>query len=330
MIRGFVDLQVNGFAGVDFTSQELTGDKLEQVSRRLFQRGTIGYCPTVISCPPETYAHCLPILAAYHAPPGAARNLGLHLEGPFINPADGTRGVHPQQYVIPPSIDAFERLRELANDRIAILTLAPEMDGAIPLIEHIVENTQTKVSIGHSAGNSEDMLRAIRAGATLATHLGNGIADHIHRHRNTLWTILSDDRVAAMLVTDGFHLPEEFIRVAIRSKGLYRIIVTSDLVHIAGNRPGNYDFHGLDVVLEDSGHLHQKGAHQLAGSSCDMLDCMNYLASLGLLNESQLADAGMENALTWMGIQDLVIDGEPPVTFNGKSFQPVHPQPKSA
>jgi N-acetylglucosamine-6-phosphate deacetylase len=195
------------------------------------------------------------------------------------------------------------------------------MEGSIELIEHVVETTGTKVSIGHSAATPKEIRRAVDAGATLATHVGNGISDQIHRHINTLWPILADDRLTAMLITDGFHLPEEFVRVAIKAKGAERIIVTSDIVHLAGCRPGEYQFHGVDVVLEANGHLHRKGAYQLSGSSRDMLDCMNYLAKLKLLRESELADVGAYNALKHLGADALRTRDDPHIAWNGSEFR---------
>ena len=301
MSHGYVDLQVNGFAGIDFTSRVLSARGIDQVGRDLFDRGTTAYCPTVITSSMATYTHCLPLLAAHRGTPSVATNLGIHLEGPFLNPTDGTRGVHPREFIQPPSIEVFERLRDLAEDRIVILTLAPEIDGAIELIEHVVQNTGTIVSIGHSAATPAEIRLAIDAGATLATHVGNGIADQIHRHENTLWPILSDDRITAMLITDGYHLPDEFIRVALKAKGANRIIITSDVVHLAGCNPGKYDFHGVEVVLEENGRLHREGAYQLSGSSCTMLECMNHLASLDVLVESEFSDVGANNALRLLG-----------------------------
>jgi N-acetylglucosamine-6-phosphate deacetylase len=321
MIPGFIDLQVNGYDGVNFTSRALTPEGVLRVRERLYARGTVAFCPTVTTTAPAVYAHCLPILAGSDDAGDASRNLGIHVEGPFISAADGPRGVHRRRHVAPPTIEAFERLRALAEDRIAILTLAPELDGALRLIEHVVENTRTLVAIGHTEASAEVIDAAVSAGARLATHLGNGLADMIHRHNNPLWPLLADDRVTATCITDGFHVPEAMIRVALRAKGVERFVVTSDVVHLAGRPPGEYDLHGVAVVLEANGHLHRKGAYQLAGASRDMLDCMNHLASLGVLREAELAAVGFSNAARLLGMEAELQDMPQQVTFGGARYE---------
>ncbi len=322
MIDGFVDLQVNGARGVDFTSTDLTSGMVDEVAGRLRERGVVAFCPTVITTSVEVYAHCLPVLAHHADSPGHAKNLGIHLEGPFLNPQDGPRGVHPKDCVQAPSIETFERLREWADDRIALVTLAPEVHSAIELIEHIARHSRTVVSIGHTNASADDIHRAADAGARLATHIGNGLLDRLHRHHNPIWPMLADDRLGGMFITDGFHLPDDLIRVGLRAKSPERSIVTSDMVHISGLAPGEYDFHGAAVVLKKNGHLHRKGAEQLAGSACDMLDCMNYLASLELLTEEELCDVGCRNALKAIGAEMEVQRGEAGrrLEFDGKRF----------
>lgn len=324
MAPGFIDLQVNGFRGVDFTSRTLEPEAIARVETALRARGTVGYCPTVITTSIDTYAHCLPLLAAGESGPGRAANLGIHLEGPFLSPADGPRGVHPREWIAPPNPDLFDRLLDMAEGRIAIVTLAPEEPGGIDLIAHIrAASPGTVVAIGHSAATAEDIRQAAQAGARMATHVGNGMADQIHRHQNALWPLLADDRIVGAFITDGFHLPPELIRIALRAKGNRRFIVTSDLVHLAGLAAGSYQFHGVDVRLEANGRLHRSDAYQLAGSARDMLDCMNHLASLGELDEEALWDAGRWNALRLLGIEGSFADraSEQAVEFSDGVFR---------
>jgi N-acetylglucosamine-6-phosphate deacetylase len=226
-----------------------------------------------------------------------AEILGVHLEGPFINPNDGPRGVHNKKYIISPSIDVYEKLRSWTNHNITILTLDPSTENALNLIKYIVDNSSTVVSIGHHNANREIIRKAINAGAKAATHIGNGLSEYIHRFDNPIWPILAEDKLFGLFITDGFHLPEDMIKVCLRAKGIDKFIVTSDLTYFAGFRPGEYIFEDVSVVLEPNGLLHVKNSSQLAGSTRNISDCMNYLLSLGVINESEAYKIGYTNPL---------------------------------
>jgi N-acetylglucosamine-6-phosphate deacetylase len=320
MIPGWVDLQVNGFKGVDFSSPDLTLRGIESVGRQLLQHGVVGYCPTLISSPLEVYRHNLPLIAQASKSKNGARILGVHLEGPFISPDSGARGIHPQDCVELPSIELFEKFCSWSQEKIVLVTLAPELKGAMNLIKHIVTKGKAVVSIGHHKANRETINEAVEAGACAATHVGNGLPEMIHRHNNPIWPILADDRLTGMFVTDGFHLPREMVKVCLRAKGTSRFIVTSDLVHIAGNPPGDYDFHGTPVTLEANGYLHCKCASQLAGSASTMMECMNYLASINEIGEKDMLEIGFENPLKLLdtGIEEARLSLSQNIVFDGQ------------
>lgn len=322
MLPGFVDLQVNGFQGVNFSDPELTLDQIYQVSKTLYSRGTLAFCPTVITSPVEVYERNLPLIAKACRRAEGAQILGIHLEGPFINPLDGARGIHPAEHVQKPSIELFERLRQWADDRIALLTLAPEMESALTLAEHVVRTCSTVVSLGHHLADAETVHRAADAGARACTHIGNGIPEMIHRHQNPLWSVLAEDRLSGLVIADGFHLPQDMLRVCWRSKGARRFIVTSDMTHLAGMPSGDYRFGDIEVILEKNGHLHQKDSSLLAGSASDMLDCMNVMASWNELNETELQAIGMDNALALLGVQldSEIIEKAPRLQFEQGQF----------
>ncbi len=322
MIPGFVDLQVNGYKGVDFSAPNLTLKAINLVSDQLLAQGTIGYCPTLISSPLEIYERNLPLIAEAMESKQGAQILGIHLEGPFLNPKYGPRGIHPENQIISPSIQLFEQFRTWSKDKITLFTLAPEREGALDLIRHIINESKVVVSIGHLDAGYKEIQEAIDAGARAATHVGNGLADKIDRHDNPLWPILADDRLMGFFITDGSHLPKEMVKVCLRAKGTSKFIVTSDMVHLAGLEPGEYDFHGVPVVLEHENYLHRKGATQHAGSASTMLECMNFLASLRELDETGLYQVGYENPLTLINTQ---IDKDrlkfaPTLHFNGELF----------
>ncbi len=303
MAAGFVDLQVNGYAGRDFTTAALSDEDVHAVSAELARRGTAAYCPTVVTTSWDVYEHVLPILgrACRQGPREAcSRPLGIHLEGPFISPEDGAVGAHPKAHVQPPSIAALERLIELADGQVRLLTLAPEGQGAVELIA-CARDHGIVVSVGHTLAGADDVNRAAAAGATLSTHLGNGCPNQIHRHMNPIWPQLANPDLAAMIITDAHHLPPSVIAAILAAKGPRRIIVTTDSVSVAGLPPGEYETLGTRVVLEPSGRVRNAQAPTLAGSSACMIDCMNHLASLGLLEVEDLYRVGRDNPLAAIG-----------------------------
>ena len=325
MTAGFVDLQVNGYAGRDFTNAALTDEDVWAVSGELGRRGTAGFCPTVITTSWEVYEHVLPILARACKEDAAGRRvysrpLGIHLEGPFISPMDGAVGAHPKAHVQAPSIPALERLLELADGQVRLLTLAPEVEGARGLIP-CARHYGVAVSIGHTLAGAEAIDQAVAAGATLSTHLGNGCPNQIHRHENPIWPQLGIRELGAMIITDGHHLPPAVIAAILAAKGVRRTIVTSDAVSVAGLPPGEYETMGLRVILEPSGRVRNAQAPTLAGSSACMLDCMNHLARVCCLLEAEdLWRIGRDNPLAAIraSIDDLALGVE--VQWDGLQF----------
>lgn len=301
-LSGFVDLQVNGYGGVNFSSPALTLEQVAALSRALAGRGTLAFCPTVITSSRAVYRHALPILAqAVRASAGwSSRLLGIHLEGPFLSPEEGAVGVHPVQHVRLPSIEFFDELFGLAEGTVVLLTLAPEQPGAVDLIRH-ASKLGVSISIGHTLAGAADIQAAVAAGASLSTHLGNGCPNLLHRHANPIWPQLAAPELSAMLISDGHHLPPEVIAAMLAAKGPRRAIITSDAAPAAGCPPGEYTFFGTRVLLEPSGRLRNLEKDTLAGSSATLLDCMNFLAGLRLLSEADLWRVGRDNPLAAIG-----------------------------
>jgi len=300
-MKGFVDLQINGFWGIDFSAPGLKLAEIRRVVEALLERGTVAFCPTIITSPLEVYEQNLPVLArAMDDPELAPHLLGVHLEGPFISPRDGARGAHSREHVRPPDPALYQRLQELAADRISLVTLAPEQPGATELIRHIV-STGAVVSLGHHLGDSNDIARACESGARAATHLGNGIPNSLPRHPNPIWDQLDEDRLIAMIITDGHHLPDSFVRIVVRAKTASRLVVVSDAAPIAGLPPGTYTTLGQEVEMEQSGRIWNPYGKHLVGSGACMLDCMNRLASMTSLSEAELWRVGYQNPLELIG-----------------------------
>jgi len=301
-IPGFVDLQVNGYLGADFSSPDLTEDSFAHACEALFQAGTAAFLPTVITSPLEVYAHNLPILASVMARDEFRGRLpGIHLEGPFISPEPGAIGAHHPEWVREPDVTTFEQINSWARHTIRLLTLAAERHGAEDLARYAA-GQGIVVSSGHSLATPANLERLAQAGAAALTHLGNGLPHLLHKYNNPLWAGLADDRYTAMLIGDGHHIPNGVIKAMIRAKGISRTIIVSDAAPVAGLPPGWYTTLGNDVVLEETGLLHNPQKGFLVGSSATMLVCMNHLASLDLFNLDELLDLGFHNPLRLIGI----------------------------
>jgi len=321
-MRGFVDLQVNGFLGVDFSSPELDVEQVRRVVIALLDRGTAAFCPTVVTSRLESYEHTLPVLArAMEEPDLAPHLLGIHLEGPFLSPEHGARGAHPKKHLHPPSVNLYEKLRALASDRICLLTLAPELPGALELIRH-ARRTGAQVSLGHHIADRDTIARACEYGATAVTHLGNGIPNQIARHPNPLWDQLDEDRLSAMLIVDGHHLPDAFVRVVARVKGPDRLIVVSDAAPVAGLAPGRYEVLEQEAVLEESGRFWNPRENHLIGSSASALECVNRLAAVSSFTEAELWRVGRDNPLSLVrkSLGEPAILALPELRFRNRSF----------
>ena len=319
--HGFIDLQLNGFKGINFSAPDLTLDQVRMAARELVKAGTVAFCPTVVTSSLDNYKHSLPILAAAMRDKELTPHLlGIHMEGPFISSIEGARGAHPPEHIIKPDVDTFKRFQEWAEGNVVLLTLAPEVEGAMALIRYAAENG-TVVAMGHHLAENAMLAEAVRAGARACTHLGNGLPNIINRHQNPLWWQLAGDELTGTFITDGHHLPADFIKVALRAKTVKRFVVVSDAAHLAGLPPGDYDFNGNKAVLAPNGRIAFKDTPYLAGSSATMLQCMNHLAALNLLSESDLWKVGHDNPLRLIGRRlGRQPSGTPAVVFKNNRF----------
>jgi N-acetylglucosamine-6-phosphate deacetylase len=289
---GFIDLQVNGFAGVDYNHPRVPHEEIARSLRAQFATGVTRLYPTVITGAPEDMLACLRNLAAAResVPQGAAI-AGFHVEGPHISPEDGPRGAHPRQWVRPPDLDEFSRWQDAARGRIRIVTLSPEWPEAPRYIERIAAEGVV-ASIGHTRATAAQIAAAVAAGATLSTHLGNGAHPLLRRHPNYIWEQLAEDRLMAGFIVDGIHLGAAFLKSAIRAKTVERSLLVTDAATPAGAAPGRYLLADQPVDLTDDGRVVLAGTDRLAGSALHMhrgVENLMRLAGLSLADATCMA-----------------------------------------
>jgi N-acetylglucosamine-6-phosphate deacetylase len=264
-LPGLFDLQVNGFAGVDFNSRDVTADAVAQALERMRSTGVTRCLPTLITSSFEDFSASARVLAGLGDPAIA----GIHMEGPYISPVDGARGAHPREHVRAANIEDFERRQQASNGTIRLVTLAPEVPGAIGLIEHVV-SSGVRVAIGHTAAAPADIAAAIAAGATMATHLGNGCPQMLPRHPNPIWELLAADEVLISVIVDGHHLPGSTVKAMVRANGQDRTMLVTDAIAAAGCAPGRFALGGVECELREDGRVALPGSPYLAGSALTM------------------------------------------------------------
>jgi N-acetylglucosamine-6-phosphate deacetylase len=273
---GLVDLQINGYGGVEFNDPQLTAEKVRQVALSQDPFGVTVFLATCTTDALDVLARSFATIARAirEVPEVAARIPGIHCEGPYICPDDGPRGAHPKQHVRPPKWDEFQRLQDAAEGKIKLLTISPEYDAAPEVIRKAAASG-VLVAIGHTKATGEQIRAAVDAGARMSTHLGNGAHPQIKRHPNYIWEQLAEDRLVASLIADGHHLPPTVIKSMVRAKTPERIVLVSDLTSMGGLPPGKYQTGLGELEVLPSGKLVPAGSPDiLAGASLPIDLCV--------------------------------------------------------
>jgi len=293
---GFLDLQVNGFNGIDYSLDNLTAEQVEALALRLAQSGTTGHMATFVTMPNERLLRNLALVAQTMEKRAAVKAAiaGFHVEGPFISPEDGPRGAHDKRYTRPPDFSLFEKWQRAAGGNIKLITLAPELPGAFEFIRAAVK-AGVKVSIGHTAAAPEHIALAIATGAVCSTHLGNGSHAQLPRLKNYIWEQMAADSLWAGVICDGFHLPGSVVKVIRRAKGPDRLFLVSDVTLLGGSKPGLYKWDNLDVEVFADGHLGMPGTSSLAGAA--------HLLDWDIARYMEFTGASLKEALSLCTIQ---------------------------
>lgn len=303
---GLFDLQINGHGGTWFGSENITPDKVIQTIEPHYRFGITRLCPTLITNSFTALQNGFDAIRRACEQERWVDSMvpGCHLEGPFISSVDGPRGAHPIEHVRPADWDEFQKLQEAAGGRIRLVTLAPEVDGAIEFIRLAV-NDGIVISIGHTAADADDIKAAVDAGARLSTHLGNGAHGTIRRHPNYIWEQLGESRLCASLISDGFHLPSSVLQTMMRTKGPLRTILTCDAAGLAGCKPGVYAEGSVDVEILEDGRIVIAGQRQLlAGSSVETDTCISGAVRLGGASLAEAIDMASGNPARLLGFEE--------------------------
>jgi N-acetylglucosamine-6-phosphate deacetylase len=269
--QGLIDLQVNGFAGVDFNSAALTAATMDHALAAMLRTGVTCCLPTLITAQEGELAARFAALdeAVARSRLGPVMVPGYHLEGPFLCPEQGYAGCHPPASMRAGDPAMLERLQAGLRRPILLLTLAPERPGAEAMIGWARQRGML-VAIGHSAARAPEVARAAALGASLSTHLGNGLPHLLAKFDNPLLAQLAEDRLVASFIADGIHIPPFALKAMLRAKGMARAVLVSDATAAAGAPAGHYELAGMAIERAADGSVRVPGATMLAGSSLEL------------------------------------------------------------
>jgi N-acetylglucosamine-6-phosphate deacetylase len=269
LAAGLIDLQVNGFRGLDLNDGAVTPARVEALTRMMATLGVTTYLPTLITASRASLLSALAAIAeARRQHPLCTRMIPfVHVEGPFLAPEDGPRGAHPRQHIRPPDLDEVAEWQRVSGNLVGKMTLSPHHEQVEKFIRALADQG-ILVAIGHTSATAQQIRAAVSAGARLSTHLGNGAAAMLSRHPNFIWAQLACDRLDAGFIADGFHLPADMFKAMLRAKGLARSYLVSDTTAAGGLPPGIYDQPiGGRVEVGSDGRLSVVGTPYLAGAS---------------------------------------------------------------
>ena len=272
MNNTYFDIQVNGYAGVDFNQHKLGVESLKHACLRLEHDGVEGILATIITAELSDMTARVKQLAGLRDQDSTIQKMikGIHIEGPFLNSAEGYRGAHPQAHILKPNVDLAQSLLEAGNGLVRIVTLAPEFDKNNKVTRYLHSQGVT-VSAGHCNPSLDELKSAIDAGLSMFTHLGNGCPQTLHRHDNIIQRALSlKDDLWLCFIADGHHVPFYALKNYVACAGVERSIVTTDAMAAAGAQEGRYTLAHIALEVGADRVVREPGKANFAGSAIDM------------------------------------------------------------
>lgn len=303
MKSGYVDIQVNGYAGVDFNGDHLSAEHLSTACAAMKRDGVAQCLPTLITDEPQRMIDRLQQLVRLRDELPLAQSLiaGFHIEGPFISDRTGFIGTHPPQHARPADLELAKRLIEAGSGLVRIMTLAPERDPRCDLIKYC-QQQGVIVSAGHCDPDLTTLRAAVDSGLSLFTHLGNGCPRSLDRHDNIIQRALSLEALNLTFIADGHHVPLFALANYLRTAGVGRVAIVSDAISAAGQSPGTYDLAGQRVVVDADGGTWSPDRQHLMGSAATMGQAHRLLKSHLEMNDSQLQALLHDNPARFAGI----------------------------
>lgn len=288
MKTSLFDIQVNGFAGVDFQQPKLSAPDLRRAVDGLAAHETRRFFLTLITDGIGSLCAKLQNIERIRsADPAVGEAVcGYHVEGPWLSSEPGYRGAHDPRHMGPPNIADFDLLQKAAGGHIKLLTIAPELPGSTAVIRHVIRS-DAQVSIGHTNASEADIDKAIDSGARFCTHLGNGVPSLMHRHDNVTQRLLARDELTAFFIPDGIHLPPFVLKSFSRAKPVGKALFTTDCMSAAGAPPGRYRVAHHDLEVGEDRVVRAPGTSGFAGSAL-------------------APDEGVNNIRCWLNLDDRV------------------------
>ncbi|HEV8606834.1 MAG TPA: hypothetical protein VGQ99_15930 [Tepidisphaeraceae bacterium] len=281
---GYFDLQINGYAGTDFNSDDLSPEAFSKSLTALQRDGVAQFLPTIITDTLSTMCARLARLAHLRNHHPLARQMipGLHIEGPFLNESPGYRGAHPADTIHPANPDEMQQLLDAANGLVKLVTLAPERDPNFKTIQLLARNN-IKISAGHTDASLDQLNAAIDHGLSFFTHLGNACPMQLHRHDNIINRALSlSDKLFLTFIADGAHIPLFTLKNYLKQSNPDRSIIITDAIAPAGLGPGRYKFSRWDLLIEDDLVARSPDKSHFVGSAITMRQSEQNLLKIGL------------------------------------------------
>jgi N-acetylglucosamine-6-phosphate deacetylase len=303
--NGYIDLQVNGYADIDFNADRLVADDVVRVCGRLRDDGVAGILATVITADIDAMCARLANICFLHDAEPAVRDMiwGIHVEGPFLNPEPGYIGAHPVAHARPADADTMRRLLAAAGGLTRIVTLAPEQDQGGQVTRLLAEQG-VRVAAGHCNPTLDQLRAAIDAGLSLVTHLGNACPLLLPRHDNVIQRMLSrSDRLHFGFIADGIHVPFVALGNYLKCCGLERAFVVTDAISGAGLGPGEYRIGNQRVIIDENLATWSADRSHLVGSAGTMRRSAKLLSGELGLSEAQVRQLTRDTPLQILGIR---------------------------